>query len=116
MKGIPLLLLCAVATTSAPAAPAPKLKTENVILITFDGMRWQEIFNGAEQQLLNKTNGNVSDTNLLTETFWRQTPEARREALLPFLWSVVAKEGQVFGNTNRGSIARVTNDKRFSYP
>jgi hypothetical protein len=110
-----LLALC-VATSSVLAAPATKLKTENAILITLDGMRWQEVFNGADQQLLNKTNGNVSDTNLLTQEFWREIPEARRTALLPFLWTVVAREGQMFGNTNRGSIARITNDKKFSYP
>ena len=40
----------------------------------------------------------------------------RREALFPFLWSVVAKQGQIFGNQTKGSVARVTNGMAFSYP
>ena len=33
---------------------AQKTKTENVILITLDGMRWQEVFSGAEKRLITK--------------------------------------------------------------
>jgi hypothetical protein len=95
---------------------AAELKTKNVILITLDGLRWQEVFTGAEEQLLNKANGGVRDTNGVRATYWRDTPEARREALMPFLWSVVAKQGQLLGNTNKGSAVRVTNGMNFSYP
>jgi hypothetical protein len=116
MKCLPSLLPLFLAVSPVFAATPDKPKTQNVILITLDGMRWQEVFNGAEAQLMNKTNGNVSDTNLLTQEFWRETSEARRAALLPFLWLVVARDGQMFGNTNRGSIARITNDRKFSYP
>jgi len=35
---------------------------------------------------------------------------------LPFIWSVVAKEGQIFGNQIKGSIGQVTNGMNFSYP
>jgi hypothetical protein len=35
---------------------------------------------------------------------------------MPFLWKVVAKEGQLFGNQNKGSVAQVTNGLNFSYP
>ncbi|HET6896955.1 MAG TPA: dienelactone hydrolase family protein, partial [Vicinamibacteria bacterium] len=48
--------------------------------------------------------------------FWRDTPAARREALLPFLWTVLAKQGQIFGNADQGNVARVTNGHNFSYP
>ena len=37
-------------------------------------------------------------------------------ALFPFLWSAIAKHGQIFGNQAKGSIARVTNGMAFSYP
>jgi hypothetical protein len=112
---VPLLFVCLVATGSL-GAPRTAPKTENVILITFDGLRWQEVFSGADPLLMNKTNGNVGDTNALKRAFWSETPEARREALLPFLWAIVAKQGQIFGNTNRSSVVRVTNGKKFSYP
>ncbi len=58
----------------------------------------------------------MSNTNALRKDFWRDTPEARREALLPFVWSEIAKRGQIFGNARKGSVARVTNGLNFSYP
>jgi hypothetical protein len=91
-------------------------KTENVLLVTYDGLRWQEVFEGAEDALLTKEAGGVRDPAAIRREFARDTPEQRREALLPFLWGTVAKQGQVFGNGKKGSVARVTNDKRFSYP
>ena len=39
---------------------------------------------------------------------------ARRS--FPSLWNVVAKQGQIFGNQTKGSVARVTNGMAFSYP
>jgi hypothetical protein len=35
---------------------------------------------------------------------------------MPFFWNVIAKQGQVFGNTNKGSVVKVTNNLNFSYP
>jgi hypothetical protein len=91
-------------------------KTESVILITLDGFRWQEMFGGADEALMNKENGGVENVDALKKAFWRDTPEARREALMPFFWGVIAKQGQVFGNAQKGSAAKVTNGKNFSYP
>jgi hypothetical protein len=91
-------------------------KTENVVLVTFDGLRWQEVFSGAEKSLLTKENGGVKDVARIEKEFWRDTPEARREVMLPFLWTVIAKQGQILGNRAKGSSVRVTNGKKFSYP
>lgn len=93
-----------------------KLSTENVILVTTDGLRWREVFSGAEEGLLNKESGGVKDVAGVRAAFWRETAEARRETLMPFLWQVVAKQGQLFGNREKGNRARVTNDQWFSYP
>jgi hypothetical protein len=68
-------------STTGQAGP---LKTQNVFLIISDGFRWQEVFSGAEEILLTQENGGVKNTNTLRAQFWRSTPEARREALLPF--------------------------------
>jgi hypothetical protein len=95
---------------------AKETKTENVFLITLDGMRWQEVFSGAEEQLISSKAGGVADTNRLGTLFWRQTPEERRAALLPFFWQTIARDGQLFGNQKLGSFARVTNGKNFTYP
>lgn len=99
-----------------PTANAESLKTQNVFLIVSDGLRWQEVFQGVDARLINKENGSVEDTNALRAKFWRDNPEARREALMPFFWNVIAKEGQLFGNQEKGSLAAVSNGKKFSYP
>lgn len=111
-----ILLLVIFAVLTGLQAAGAELKTQNVIFITLDGLRWQEVFTGAEELLLNKENGGVRDTNSVRQTYWRATPEARREALMPFLLNVVAKQGQLLGNTNKGSAVRVTNGMNFSYP
>ena len=43
-------------------------------------------------------------------------PAARREALLPFVLTVIGRSGQIFGNQTKGSLVSVTNGKKFSYP
>jgi hypothetical protein len=102
---------------SIDAAPALAGKTQNVVLIVSDGLRWQEIFSGADLTLLNeKEGGSWLGEADLRKRYWRQDVDARRAALFPFLWGTVAKQGQMFGNQAKGSIARVTNGMAFSYP
>src|SRR3954469_24918396 len=72
------------------------LKTENVVLIVSDGLRWQEIFRGADRPLMSRTPGGVSDTGALLSKYWRDEVGSRRAALFPFLWGTVAREGQIF--------------------
>lgn len=103
-----------IAVTSFGAESARK--TRNVFLIVSDGLRWQEVFTGAEAALMTKEAGGVRETNSLRKEFWRDTPEARREALLPFFWSEIARHGQLFGNQTKGNIVKVANGKNFSYP
>ncbi len=96
--------------------PGRPTATRNVVLVTTDGLRWQEVFRGAEESLLNKEDGGVANPAAIRREFWRENVEARREALMPFFWKTVARQGQVFGNADQGSSARVTNGKNFSYP
>lgn len=107
-----LAVLLLVATTTSAA----DLKTKNVVLITTDGLRWQEVFTGADKELINKKHGGVANTKAIEEQFWRETPEERREALLPFVWKKIAREGQIYGNSPKGSSAQITNTMKFSYP
>jgi len=97
------------------AQPAAR-QTGNVIFVMTDGLRWQEVFAGADPALMNKEAGGVADVDALKHAYWRETPKARREALMPFLWSHVASEGQIYGNREKGSEAYVTNGRNFSYP
>ena len=101
--------VCWLITTSVSAA-------DNVIVVTLDGFRWQELFAGADESLLNKESGGVANVPALKQRYWRDTPEARRATLMPFFWEQVAKHGQVFGDPSRNAAARVTNGKNFSYP
>src|SRR5438093_1131419 len=111
-----LILAAFLGSTSSLLAADQSRKTENIFLITVDGFRWQEVFSGAELLLMNKENGGVADTNRLRAAFLRDTPEARREALLPFFWSTIAHRGQIYGNATKGSEDTVTNGKKFTYP
>jgi hypothetical protein len=99
-----------------PGAAAPARKTRNVLFVMTDGLRWQELFGGADAALMNKEHGAVADVDALKREYWRDSPAARREALMPFLWSVVARRGQVFGNRAAGSEVYVANGLNFSYP
>jgi hypothetical protein len=112
------LILALAMGQSAPGATVDGThKTRNVVLIVSDGLRWQEIFTGADPVLMNEKNGGIWDKEEdLRREFWRDDPVERRKALFPFLWSTVAAHGQIFGNQARGSIARVTNGMAFSYP
>lgn len=87
-----------------------------VILITLDGLRGEEVFNGADQRLIVKENG-VDDVEGTKARFWRDTAEERREILLPFLWSTCKnKQGWIAGNIELESVVSVTNGLYFSYP
>ncbi len=92
-----------------------KLKTENVILITLDGLRWQEVFYGADSLLVDDS-GYVEDPDGLTKQYWNNDPVVRRETLMPFFWNTLAKEGQLYGNRDLGSKVNCTNTMKFSYP
>ena len=126
IKGARLMNLRLVATIvglavsvllSAIPAPALAGKTQNVVLIVSDGLRWQEIFTGADPTLLNeKEGGSWLGEPELRKRYWREDVDARRALLFPFLWGTVAKQGQIYGNQLKGSVAHVTNGKAFSYP
>jgi hypothetical protein len=104
------------ATEPGANQPPRKPRTRNILLVTTDGLRWQEVFGGAEPALLNTEDGGVQRVDFLKDEFGGGSPENRRKTLLPFMWNVIAKNGQIFGNANSGSEAKVTNGKNFSYP
>lgn len=89
-------------------------KTENIVLITLDGFRWQELFNGADSSFM-RQQSHLKDKQV-KEKYWRNELSERRKVLLPFFWSTVATQGQVYGNRSLGSKVNVTNNQWFSYP
>jgi hypothetical protein len=90
-----------------------EMKTENLIIITLDGYRWREVFEGADEDILfNKKQ--VLDKSVQKE-FWADEKNERRSKLMPFLWDVVAKEGQLYGNRNHKNRMRCSNPTLYSY-
>ena len=49
--------------------------TENVVLITIDGLRWQDLFTGADERLLNRENGGVRDVGATRKRFWKESSQ-----------------------------------------
>src|SRR3954468_16335831 len=109
-----MVFLLAWSMVLAPGASGQAIKTENVILVTTDGLRWQEVFGGADAALMNKKDGGVADVPALKKAYWRETAEERRRAVLPFMWDVMVPRGRIYGDANGGEGARVTNGKNFS--
>ena len=110
---VPLGLRMNVAGQSKPQS---ELKTRDVVLIVSDGLRWQEVFNGPDNSLMNQEHGGVENIDALRRDFSRASPSQSRETVFPFIWKTVARQGQIFGNQEKESIARVANNLAFSYP
>jgi hypothetical protein len=113
----PPVLAFAFATAAIAVLAAGRhepVRATNVLIVTLDGLRWQELFGGADSSLLSDTT--TTHDRTARARYWRPTAEERRAALMPFLWSVVATEGQVFGDRASGGGMRVTNGRKFSYP
>ena len=97
-------------TPGGAQSPPPVTTSPYVILVMTDGVRWQEIFDGADPSLLGSAPADVRDA------FVRPLPADRRSALMPFLWGTIASRGQIFGDAQSGSESRLTNGFGFSYP
>jgi len=90
-------------------------KTENVVIVTLDGFRWQEVFAGADSLLINDSTY-VRDTGSLKSQFWASTADQRRKKLLPFLWTTIQTQGQLYGNRWKENRVNNANQYWFSYP
>lgn len=111
-----LLLLLPGIAVHTHQDPMYSLRAENrLFIITLDGVRWQEVFYGADPLLINDPtcNKNIGTTKSL---FWNQEPNKRRQQLMPFFWNVIAPQGKLYGNRNLGSRMNVANPYALSYP
>ena len=88
----------------------------NLIIITTDGFRWQEVFNGMEDAIVNQKKFHQGDSNYLFNKYGGATTQERREKLLPFFWNTIAKQGQIYGNRIKNNKVDVANNQWFSYP
>ncbi|NQW04959.1 MAG: hypothetical protein HQ485_13185 [Acidobacteria bacterium] len=113
IPGLVGVLLVIGVLTGVPTAQAPVL-SQNVVVITIDGYRWQEMFSGAALEYFKRDSNDRPGA--MEQRFWRSSPHERRAVLTPFLWNDVATTGQIFGDPGAGSRAHVTNGLWFSYP
>jgi hypothetical protein len=111
MKHTVLFLLL---ISAGAAVLAQDRKTENIIIITLDGYRWKELFNGADRSILEKEKF-VQDQNV-KDRFWHAEVNTRREKLMPFFWNVIARQGQLYGNRKYKNKVNCKNNHLLSYP
>jgi len=84
------------------------LRTRNVILVTADGLRWQDLFHGIDPLLGREKSASMDPSSKDADE--RRKRFDNRIALAPFFWLNLAKNGVVLNNVN------VTNAYRVSYP
>src|ERR1700710_2226184 len=104
MKKFSLLLLT---LATIPQLFAQSHKTQNVIIVTLDGLRWQELYRGADSALINSKYTESPAT--VQKQFWNDAVTERRKLLFPFIWSTVVQNGQLYGNRDLGSRDQVAN-------
>jgi hypothetical protein len=115
------LVLCLVLVTFSVSVSNTRksihpLNPENkIFIITLDGFRWEEVFNGADASLISDADINT-DTSLVKAMFWEDKAEERRKRLMPFVWNVIGKQGELFGNRTYGNKVNVSNPYALSYP
>lgn len=89
---------------------------ENIIIITTDGLRWQEVFRGMDSAIANNKKFNQEDSVYLYKKYWGNNYDERRKKLMPFLWSSIERNGQIYGNRDFNNNVDNANPYWFSYP
>ncbi len=116
----PLLLFFAITLLVCVPAEAQQGHADtarNVVLVMTDGLRWQELFRGADADLLTPANYYKGrKIEALQQKFLAPTAEQRRRLLMPFVWETLATQGELYGDRDAGSDMAVTNGFNFSYP
>ena len=109
-----------------------KAQTDNdrrVIFIMLDGLRWQELFNGADTAYVNNRKYAVNPEGI-GKLYVRDTQEERRMALMPFTWGFVRPnisvleaanrdpryQGRVMAFASWGTVANILNMHRSGLP
>src|SRR5215218_198356 len=118
MRGLVICLVLMIMSVSVSNTrnTVRSLNPENkLFIITLDGFRWEELFNGADSSLISNPEFNT-DTLLARALYWDNDAESRRKKLMPFFWSVIAKQGELYGNRKYDNNVNVANPYALSYP
>jgi hypothetical protein len=110
LSGMAALFFILISTSVLAQQP----KTKNIIIVTLDGYRWQELFAGPDHRILFNPKY-VKDT-----TVWNQfaglSEIDSRAKLMPFFWNVIGAQGQLYGNRRYRNKANCSNRHLLSYP
>src|SRR5215213_9170661 len=101
-------LLGAVLATAGVAAA--ERQTANVVLITLDGVRIEEIFGGLDEVVARSiVKKGAPEDSALWQRYWAPTAAERRRTLMPFLWgTILADHGTIVGNQAAGCVMQGT--------
>lgn len=105
-----VIMMCLMASVALAERPA-----QNLILVTVDGLRWQEVFRGMDERLLNDSRF-TKHPDTLRAAFSAADAQQARVKLMPFIWNEMATKGVLLGNRDQASTMQVTNDWHFSFP
>lgn len=101
---------------SALLSTSPILKAaDNLVVVTLDGLRWQELFHGVDKKLLTTESNDAVRAGVLQQ-FDGANSEEKRRKLMPFVWDTLAKQGSMIGDRTQQSTMELTNQWWFSYP
>jgi Type I phosphodiesterase / nucleotide pyrophosphatase len=108
-----ILIICF--TLTAIRCFSQSRKTENLIIVTLDGMRWQEVFGGIDSQIVVNKDF-TRDSASMVAAFGASDRIQRRQKLFPFFWETISSQGQLYGDRLTGSEVNNANRYKFSYP
>jgi hypothetical protein len=90
--------------------------TDNVILVTLDGVRIQELFGGMDPSLVDRPeDSGIYDPEVTRSRYWRETPGKTRSPHAVILEDARAHGGGAGKQSERSSVT-VRNQHWFSYP
>src|ERR1700750_2016801 len=103
-----IVLLLAGLIMSLASSYGQTRQTENLIIIGWDGVRWQEIYTGVDSAIMNDRTYTKKGAEM-RKAYWDADPLVRRKKLLPFFWSTIQENGQMYGNRLLGNKVDVMN-------
>ena len=115
MKYLRSILLFVSFGSGVLASQAQIRKTENLLIVGWDGVRWQEIFTGVDSAIMNDRAYTKRSSEMRAE-FWDNDVNVRRKKLLPFFWGTLSQQGQLYGNRTLGNKVDVANRWHVTLP
>jgi len=111
-----VLLMSCLLSWCAPGLAAEPVR--NVVLVTLDGVRVQEMFGGADIAVMKDlARGAPLEGNKTYQRYWAPSAEERRMKVMPFLWGTLLKQhAWIAGDPAKNSHVEVTNRFHTSYP